>query len=288
MVASGHGTGVRSGKGKSRTPDMHATRKSDGNIVPKKRTNKEGRSSAESVEGRTPTKRNTGQSPTVRTQGRGAVSRGLSSVRQAAQRSKEERFTALLHHVNVDLLAKSYFSLKHDAAAGVDGVTWAEYGELLEERLAELHSRIHRGSYRALPSKRGYISKAGGGRRPLGITVLEDKIVQRALVEVLNQIYEVDFLGFSYGFRPGRSAHDALDALSVALTRRRVNWVLDADVRSFFDTLSHEWLVKFIEHRIADPRVLRLIGKWLRAGVLEGAQLRTTEVGSPQGAVVTP
>jgi len=216
------------------------------------------------------------------------VSRGLSGVRQAAQRNKEERFTALLHHVSIDLLEKSYFNLKRDAAAGVDGVTWAEYGELLEERLAELHSRIHRGSYRALPSKRGYISKAGGGRRPLGITVLEDKIVQRALVEVLNQIYEVDFLGFSYGFRPGRSAHDALDALSVALFRRRVSWVLDADIRSFFDTIDHGWLMKFIEHRIADPRVLRLIGKWLRAGVLEGAQLRTTEVGSPQGAVISP
>lgn len=288
MVASGHGTGVRSGKGKNRTPDTHAIRKSDGNIVPKKRANKEGRSSAEPVEGRTPTKRNTGQSPTVRTQSRGAVSRGLSSVRQAAQRNREERFTALLHHVNVDLLRQSYFNLKHDAAAGVDGVSWAEYGESLEERLAELHSRIHRGSYRALPSKRGYIAKAGGGKRPLGITVLEDKIVQRALVEVLNQIYEVDFLGFSYGSRPGRSAHDALDALGVALTRRRVNWVLDADVRTFYDTIDHEWLLRFVEHRIADPRVLRLIGKWLRAGVLEGGQLSPTEVGSPQGAVVSP
>ena len=243
---------------------MHATRKSDGNIVPKKQTNKEKISSAESVEGRTPTKRNTGQSPTVRTQSRGTVSCGLSGVRQAAQWNKEERFTALLHHVSVDLLRKSYVNLKRNAAAGVDGVSWAEYGESLEERLAELHSRIHRGSYRALPSKRGYISKAGGGKRPLGITVLEDKIVQRALVEVLNQVYEVDFLGFSYGFRPGRSAHDALDALGVALTRHKVNWVLDADIRSFFDTIDHGWLMKFVEHRIADPRVLWLIRKRFR------------------------
>jgi group II intron reverse transcriptase/maturase len=216
------------------------------------------------------------------------VSRGLSGVRQAAQRNKEERFTALLHHVSVELLRESYFKLRRDAAVGVDGMSWSEYGESLEKRLAELHDRIHRGSYRALPSKRGYIFKAGGGKRPLGITVLEDKIVQRALVEVLNQIYEEDFLGFSYGFRPGRSAHDALDALSVALFRRKVSWVLDADIRSFFDTIDHGWLMKFVEHRVADPRVLRLIRKWLRAGVLEAGQLSATEVGSPQGAVISP
>jgi len=204
-------------------PDMHAVRKSDGNIVPKKQANKEGISSAESVEGRTPPERNTGQMPTVRTQGRVAVPSRLASVRQAAQRRKDERFTALLHHVSVALLMESYYKLKRKAAAGVDKVTWEEYGKSLEERLPDLHDRIHSGKYRALPSKRGYIPKPDGGKRPLGIAAIEDKIVQRALLEVLNQIYEVDFLGFSYGFRPGRSAHDALDALSVALTRRKVN-----------------------------------------------------------------
>lgn len=288
MLASGHGTGVRSGKVSSRTPDTYGIRKSDGNIVPKKQANKERVCSAEPVEGRTPTERNTGRTPTVRTQRRGAVSSGLAGVRQAAQRNRKERFTALLHHVNMELLRESYFNLKHDAAAGVDGVSWAEYGVRLEERLPDLHSRIHRGSYRAQPSKRGYISKSDGGQRLLGIAALEDKIVQRALVEVLNQIYEVDFLGFSYGFRPGRKAHDALDALSVALTRGKVNWVLDADMRNYFDTIDHEWLERFIEHRIADRRVLRLIRKWLRAGVLEDGQHTRTETGSPQGAVISP
>jgi RNA-directed DNA polymerase len=288
MVASGHGTGVRSGEVSSQMPDMYAIRKSDSNIVPKKQANKEGVSSAESVEGRTPTKRNTGQLPTVRTQGRGAVSSRVAGVRQAAQRRKDERFTALLHHVSVELLRKSYYDLKHNAAAGVDNVTWAEYGKSLEVRLPDLHDRIHRGKYRALPSKRGYVPKPDGGQRPLGIAALEDKIVQRALLEVLNQIYEVDFLGFSYGFRPGRNAHDALDALSVALTRGKVSWVLDADIRSYFDTIDHGWLMKFVEHRIADRRVLRLLRKWLQAGVLEEGQLTRTETGSPQGAVISP
>lgn len=288
MVTSGHGTGVRSGKVSSRTPDMHAVRKSDGNIVPKKQANKEGFSSAESVEGRTPTKRNTGQMPTVRTQGREAVSNRLAGVRQAAQQRKDERFTALLHHVNVKLLMESYYKLKRKAATGVDNVTWEEYGKSLAERLPKLHDRIHSGKYRALASKRGYIPKPDGGQRPLGIAALEDKIVQRALLEVLNQIYEVDFLGFSYGFRPGRSAHDALDTLSVALTRRKVSWVLDADIRNYFDTIDHGWLIRFVEHRIADRRVIRLLRKWLWAGVLEKGQLTKTETGSPQGAVISP
>jgi len=167
-------------------------------------------------------------------------------------------------------------------------VRWEEYETDLDAKLADLHRRIHRGTYRAQPSKRAYIAKADGRQRPLGIAALEDKIVQQAVVTVLNQIYEEDFLGFSYGFRPGRSQHDALDALWVGIMRKRVNWILDADVRGFFDNLSHEWLVKFIEHRIADPRILRLIQKWLRAGVSEEGKWSKTEVGTPQGAVASP
>ena len=212
----------------------------------------------------------------------------LRGVREAARRDKRTRFTALLHHVTVQLLRDSYYALKREAAPGVDGVTWQEYGTDLEGKLADLHRRIHRGTYRAQPSKRAYIPKADGRQRPLSIAALEDKLVQRAVVTVLNQIYEEDFLGFSYGFRPGRSQHQALDALWVGIMRKKVNWILDADVRGFFDNLSHEWLVKFIEHRVADRRVLRLIGKWLRAGVSEDGDWAKTEVGTPQGAVASP
>jgi retron-type reverse transcriptase len=209
-------------------------------------------------------------------------------VRGAARRDKKQKFTALLHHVTVDLLRDSYHSLKKQAAPGVDGVTWAEYGEGVEERLQDLHERIHRGAYRAQPSRRTYIDKADGRKRPLGIAALEDKVVQQAVVTVLNEIYEEDFLGFSYGFRPGRSQHDGLDALAVGLRRKKVNWVLDLDVRGFFDNVSHEWLVKFVEHRIADRRVIRLIQKWLKAGVSEEGEWKETKIGTPQGAVVTP
>jgi RNA-directed DNA polymerase len=209
-------------------------------------------------------------------------------VRQAAQVRKQERFTALLHHVTVDLLKESFNALKRKAAPGVDGVTWHEYETGLEDRLADLHSRVQRGVYRAKPSRRVYIPKADGRQRALGVAALEDKIVQQAVVTILNQIYEVDFKGFSYGFRPGRSPHQALDALSVGIHRKRVNWVLDADIRGFFDNVSHEWVTKFIEHRVADRRMLRLIQKWLKAGVSEDGEWSETKVGAPQGSVITP
>jgi group II intron reverse transcriptase/maturase len=213
----------------------------------------------------------------------------LERVRQAAKQDRKRRFTALLHHVyRLDTLRAAYQDLKRSAAPGVDGVTWQQYGENLESNLQDLSARLKRGAYRAQPTRRSYIPKADGQRRPLGVTALEDKIVQGALVEVLNAIYEVDFLGFSYGSRPGRSPHNALDALWVGIERRKVNWVLDADIRSFYDAMEHEWLVKFIEHRIADRRVVRLIQKWLTAGVLEDGQIKVSEVGSPQGASFSP
>jgi group II intron reverse transcriptase/maturase len=216
------------------------------------------------------------------------VSQGLAGVRKAARKHKQEKFTALLHHCTVDLLRASFYALKRRAAPGVDGVTWYEYETGLEERLVALHGRVHRGAYRAQPARRVYIPKADGRQRPLGIAALEDKIVQQAVVTILTQIYEEDFLGFSYGFRPGRSPHQALDALSVALTRTRVNYVLDWDIRGFFDHLSHEWLLRFFQHRVADPRLLRLIQKWIRAGVSEDGQWSETKVGVPQGAVASP
>jgi len=214
------------------------------------------------------------------------VSQGLAGVRKAAGEHKEMKFTALLHHLTVDLLRESFYSLKRKAAPGVDGVTWQEYETGLENRLVDLHSRVHRGAYRALPSRRVYIQKEDGRQRPLGVAALEDKIVQQAVVTILNQIYEEDFLGFSYGFRPGRSQHDALDALSYALLKKKVNYVLDADIRSFFDNLDKSWVVKFVEHRVADPRILRLIQKWLKAGVMEEGKWSEPRTGSPQGSVI--
>jgi group II intron reverse transcriptase/maturase len=216
------------------------------------------------------------------------MSQGLDGVRKAAKERKQERFTALLHHLNIDLLRDSFYALKRQASPGVDGVTWQEYETGLEDRLIDLHGRVHRGAYRAQPSRRVYIPKADGRQRPLGIASLEDKIVQQAVVTILNQIYEVDFKGFSYGFRPGRSPHQALDALFVGITRKKVNWVLDADIRGFYDNLSHEWAIKFIEHRVADRRILRLIQKWLKAGVSEDGQWSESKQGTPQGAVVSP
>ena len=213
---------------------------------------------------------------------------GLQRVRRTATEKKQERFSALFHHVTVDLLRESFRSLKKKAAPGVDGVTWEEYEQGLEDRLVDLHGRVHRGAYRAQPSRRIYIPKADGRKRPLGIAALEDKIVQQAVVTVLNEIYEADFLGFSYGFRPGRSTHRALDALSVGIVRGRVNWILDADIGGFFDNMSHEWIERFVQYRIADPRILRLIGKWLRAGVSEEGEWSETKIGTPQGAVISP
>ena len=216
------------------------------------------------------------------------VSQGLHGVRERARKEKQEQFTALLHHVTVDLLRESYYKLKRNAAPGVDGVRWEEYQPGQEDRLNDLHGRVHRGAYRAWPSKRRWIQKDNGKQRPLGIAALEDKIVQQAVVTVLNQIYEEDFRGFSYGFRPGRSQHQALDALYVAIRRKNVNWVLDIDIKGFFDNLGKEHLMEMVEQRIADPRMLRLIRKWLDAGIMEDGEWSETEAGVPQGAVASP
>ena len=212
----------------------------------------------------------------------------LNRIREAARRDKNLRFTNLMHHITVDLLRAGYNALKHNAAAGVDDVTWHEYGEGLEDRLTDLHKRVQSGRYRAKPSKRVWIPKPDGQQRPIGMSALEDKIVQQATTWVLNQIYEEDFHGFSYGFRPERSQHNALDAIWVGITQRKVNWVLDADIRSFFDTIKHACLMKLLERRIADPRMLRLIRKWLRAGVSEDGEWSKTEVGTSQGSVISP
>jgi len=275
-------------KANSRTAGRHVPEESDRAVVPMNLSNKEGQTSAEAGEGRARAKENIAQSNTSPTQSGERVSQGLRGVRKVARERRQERFTALLHHVSVDLLRDSFYALKRQAAPGVDGVTWQEYEIGLEDRLADLHSRVHRGAYRARPSRRVYIPKADGRQRPLGIAALEDKVVQQAVVTILNEIYEVDFRGFSYGFRPGRSPHQALDALSVGLHRKRVNWVLDADIRGFFDHVNHEWMLKFLQHRVADHRILRLIQKWLKAGVSEDGQWSETKVGTPQGAVVSP
>jgi group II intron reverse transcriptase/maturase len=251
-------------------------------------SNNEEQSSAEAGEERARAKENIVQSHTHPTQSGAWVSQGLRGVRQVAKERREEQFTALLHHLSVDLLRESFLVLKRDASPGVDGVTWEEYETGLEGRLADLHSQVHGGTYRAQASRRVYIPKADGRQRPLGVAALEDKIVQQAVVTILNEIYEVDFKGFSYGFRPGRSPHQALDALSVGLHRKRVNWVLDADIRGFFDQMSHEWTMKFVQHRVADQRILRLIQKWLKAGVSEDGKWSETKLGTPQGAVISP
>ena len=267
---------------------MNGPEKSDSAIVAMKPANKVGRPAAEWAEPRAGTKGNTGQPHTRRTQSRGSVSQGLDRVRQAARQRKKSKFTALLHHVTIDLLRDAFLALKRRAAPGVDGVTWKDYEAGLEGNLQKLHTRVHSGSYRALPVRRQFIPKPDGKQRPLGIAALEDKIVQRTVVAVLNAIYEEDFLGFSYGFRPGRSQHDALDALSVAIGDTRVNWILDADIRGFFDSVSQEWLIRFLEHRIGDERIIRLVRKWLKAGVLEDGKWSVSEMGTPQGAVVSP
>jgi RNA-directed DNA polymerase len=223
-----------------------------------------------------------------RTLGRESASSGLDRVRRRAKEERGAKFTSLLHHVDIELLRQAYGWLEKQAAAGVDGVTWQDYGTGLEQRLVDLKDRIHRGAYRALPSRRVYIPKPDGRERPLGIAALEDKIVQRAVAEVLGTIWEEDFLGLSYGFRPGRGQHDALDALAVGITERHVNYILDADIAEFFDTVNHDWLNRFVEHRVGDRRVVRLIHKWLKAGVMEGGEVKPGRVGTPQGAVISP
>src|SRR5947209_2476146 len=276
------------GEGKSHTARAYVFEESHSGIVPMNHSNKDGEPSAESAEGRPLIKENAGQPNTYSTQSGKRVSQGLAGVRKVARDNKEMKFTALLHHLTVDLLRESFYSLKRKAAPGVDGVTWQEYETGLENRLIDLHGRVHRGAYRAMPSRRVYIEKEDGRQRPLGVAALEDKIVQQAVATILNQIYEEDFLGFSYGFRPGRSQHNALDALSYALLKKKVNYILDADIRGFFDNLDKSWLIKFIEHRVADPRILRLIQKWLKAGVMEEGKWSEPKTGSPQGSVISP
>ena len=267
---------------------MHGRGKSDSAIVAAKPANNAERSAAEPVEPRTEAKGNAGQQSTRRAQSRVSVSQALERIRQVAKERKKERFTALFHHISIDLLDEAFFELKQDAAAGVDDLTWQDYQANLERNLEDLHERVQRGAYRALPSRRTYIPKPDGRQRPLAIAALEDKIVQRATVALLNAIYEEDFLGFSYGFRPGRCAHDALDALFVGINSTKVNWILDADIRSFFDEISQQWLVRFLEHRIGDRRIIRVIQKWLKVGVLEDGIVTVSERGTAQGAVISP
>lgn len=285
---------VRSEQAGGRNPDMNATGKSDTGVVSMKRMNNgaqpdiNGQPSAESVEKSPVAKGNPERATTTGTLRPEAVSSALDRVREAAKKDSKQRFTSLLHHVTVDLLRESYFALKRNAAAGIDGITWSGYGEKLEEHLPNLHDRIQSGRYQAKPSKRAWIPKSDGRQRPLGIAALEDKIVQQALVRVLQTIYEEDFVGFSYGSRPGRNQHNALDAIYVAITQKKVNWVLEADIRGFYDTVDHTWLMKFVEHRVADTRILRLLRKFLRAGVSEDGEWTKTVVGTPQGAVISP
>jgi RNA-directed DNA polymerase len=267
---------------------MHSREKSDSAIVAEKPTNKAVPTAAEPVERRAGAKGNASQQSTDRAQNRATVSQALERIRKVAKERKKERFIALFHHISIDLLDEAFYELKENAAAGVDGLTWRDYEQDLERNLEDLHVRVHRGAYRALPSRRVYIPKPDGRQRPLAVAALEDKIVQRATAAVLNAIYEEDFLGFSYGFRPGRGAHDALDALVVAVQSRKVNFILDADIQSFFDTVSQEWLIRFLEHRIGDKRIIRLVQKWLKAGVLEEGVVSVSARGTGQGAVISP
>ena len=268
---------------------MHGHGKSDSPIVSRKPPNKAVEPAAEAGERRGLAKGNSVGGTTPRTQRRAGVFSALDRVRQAARRDRKQRFTALLHHgYAIERLRAAYAALNPRASAGIDGETWKHYGQTLEANLRDLAGRLQRGAYRAQPVRRAFIPKTDGRQRPLGVPALEDKLVQRAVVEVLNAIYDTDSLGFSYGFRPGRSPHDALDALSTGLLTKKVSWVLDADIQSFFDTLQHGWLVKFLEHRVADRRVVRLIQKWLNAGVLEDGERTCSEVGTVQGGSISP
>src|ERR1700726_1657833 len=267
---------------------MYDHEKSAPAIVAVKPTNKAGQPAAELAEPRAGAEGNVSQQSTGRAQYRGTVSQALERIRQAARQRKKEKFTALFHHVSIGHLAEAFSELKENAAAGVDGLTCRDYEQHLERNLEDLHARVHRGVYRALPSRRVYIPKPDGRQRPLAVAALEDKIVQRATTALLNAIYEEDFLGFSYGFRPGRGTHDALDALCVGIDSRKVNYILDADIRSFFDEVSQEWLIRFVEHRIGDKGIIRLIRKWLKAGILEDGVVAVSEKGTGQGSVISP
>lgn len=275
-------------KEKFRTPGMNDSRKSDNNIVPKKPSNKEVNLSAEEVEGRTLTKGNTIDTAVVRTQRRGATSIGLDGVRRKAEQDKKVTFNNLFHHITPELLTKSFFSLKRDAAPGVDGQTWQMYKEGMADRIVDLHRLLHTGGYRALPVKRTYINKTDGRKRPLGVTSVVDKIVQQATATILNQIYETDFVGFSYGFREKRSQHDALDAIYVGISRNKINYILDADISAFFDKINHDYLLRFVEYRVSDRRILRLIKKWLKVGIVEDGIRCAQKIGTPQGSVISP
>ncbi len=267
---------------------MHGPEKSDPGIVAMKPANKTEQSVAEPVKRTAGTKGNADQQSTRRTQSRISVSQALERIRKVAKERKKERFTALFHHISSELLEQVFFELKENAAPGVDRLTWKDYEADLERNIEDLHNRIQRGAYRALPSRRVYIPKPDGRQRPLAVAALEDKIVQRAVATLLHAIYEEDYLGFSYGFRPGRGAHDALDALCVGIHSSKVSFILDADIRSFFDQISHEWLIRFLEHRIGDRRIIRLIQKWLKAGVLEDGVVHVSDRGSGQGSVISP
>jgi RNA-directed DNA polymerase len=267
---------------------MHGPEESDSVIVAVKPTNKAEQSVAEPVEPRTETKGNADQQSTRRAQDRASVSQALERVRQAARQRKKERFTSLLHHVDPAMLRTAFYAMKRDAAPGVDGMTWETYEQDLDRRIKTLHERVQAGTYRALPSRRSYIPKEDGSKRPLAVAALEDKIVQRAVAAVLSVIYEEDFLGFSYGFRPKRSQHDALDALIVGISSKKVNYILDADIRSFFTEVSQQWVVRFLEHRIGDKRIIRLVQKWLRSGILEDGIVTIEEKGTGQGSVISP
>src|SRR5215471_17808360 len=285
-------------EGEEPWPMMYGHEKSDSVIVAAKPANKAVQTAveqsageataAEPVEPRAETKGNVDQQSTCRAQSRVSVSQALDRIRKVARERKKERFTALFHHISIDLLEEAFYELKENAAPGVDRLTWTAYEADLERKLEDLHDRVQRGAYRALPSRRVYIPKPDGRQRPLAVVALEDKIVQRAVVALLNAIYEEDFLGISYGFRPGRGTHDALDALCVGIDSRKVSWILDADIRSFFDEISQEWLIRFLEHRIGDRRIIRLILKWLKAGVLEDGVVTVSDRGTGQGSVISP
>lgn len=284
MTTKGNEPKGPTGKTNGRNPVGGSLEKSDEGVVPMNCP----KAAAEDGEGRPEAEGNPNQPPTDGAQDPSPMSSGLTRIREAAAKDGKARFTSLLHHVTPGMLQDAYEALKRNAVPGIDGVTWHDYGENLHSNLRDLHARVHSGRYRAQPSKRAWISKPDGRQRPLGIAAMEDKILQKAVVWVLNAIYEQDFAGFSYGFRPGRSQHDALDALWVGIRQKKVDWILDADIQAFFDTLDHEWLMKFMEHRVADPRILRLIRKWLRAGVSEDGNWSKTTVGTPQGAVISP
>jgi RNA-directed DNA polymerase len=275
-------------KERTRRIDADANRESDGGILPEKQPNRETPVSTEAVEVRPSAKRNAGEDATSRIQSRNMVSFGLEGVRTRAKADKTCCFTALLHHITPELLRQSFYELNRYAASGIDGVTWQEYENQLEERLPNLHTEIHKGSYRAKPVLRTYIPKDNGQKRPLGITAIEDKLVQQAVVNVLTAIYETEFYGFSYGYRPGRSPHRALDALATAILTRRINWILDADLQAFFDSIPHERLLEFIRKRVGDKRILRLISKWLKTGYSEDGRIYRQTVGTPQGSVISP